>query len=146
VVSEKRQVQGVQAVLDFDVALIDVDPFFIHYTTYTNWMDRGLMGLLRAMGHPLHTLLEEGYGFPVVHCEIDFTAPAMLDDHLRLTTALKELGRTSMTVSYEFVRIEPDGRTTPLAHAETVHVCTDRATKRSRPLPDWLRALTARTK
>lgn len=131
--------EGRESVLEFDVALIDVDPFFIHYTTYTNWMDRGFMLLLKTLGHPLHTILEEGYGFPIVQCHIEYAAPANLDDHLRLTTRIQRLGRTSLVLAYDFTRLEPDGRQTPLVRAQTVHVCTDRATKRPRELPSWLR-------
>jgi YbgC/YbaW family acyl-CoA thioester hydrolase len=128
-----------QSIIEFDVALIDVDPFFIHYTAYTNWMDRGFMHLLKLLGHPLHTILAEGYGFPIVQCHLEFLAPANLDDHVRLTTAIARLGRTSVTISYDFARVEPDETLTPLVRAETVHVCTDKGTKRPRELPDWLR-------
>lgn len=139
--ADNIQTQQLQSIIEFDVALVDVDPFFIHYTTYTNWMDRGLMAILRVMNHPLREILEEGYGFPMVQCHVDFFAPANLDDHLRLTTTVKRLGRTSITFEYDFKLIEPDGASILLVHAETVHVCTDRATKRPMQLPDWLRAM-----
>lgn len=125
--------------LDFHVDLIDVDPFFIHYTAYTHWMDRGFMQLLREAGHPLHEIVGEGYGFPLVRCELEFRRPAHLDDHLRLVTEVKRLGRTSLTLGYEFYRL--DDQRAPvehLVHAESVHVCVDMASKRPRDLPPWL--------
>ncbi|RAQ95290.1 acyl-CoA thioesterase [Thermogemmatispora tikiterensis] len=131
-----------QAVQEFEVSLVDMDPFFIHYTAYTIWMDRGFLHLLKTLGHPLHTLFAEGYGFPVVHCQLDFWEPAALDERVRLTTALVRLGRTSLTVRYDFARMEADGSLTPLARGESVHVYTQRATRQAHELPAWLRALT----
>ncbi len=129
-----------RSVLEFDVSLIDMDPFFIHYTTYTNWMDRGFMQLFRTLGHPLHTIIAAGYGFPMVHCQLDFRQPAELDDHLHLTTAITRLGRSNLTVSYDFARVEADGTLTLLVHAESTHVYTRRATREAVELPAWLHA------
>ena len=129
-----------RSVIEFHVALIDMDPFFIHWSTYPNWMDRGFLDLLRVVGRPLNTIFAEGYGFPMVQLHADFRAPAHLDDLLRLTTAVAAVGKTSLTVGYEFARVEPDGALTPLVQARTVHVCTVRATMRPRPVPDWMRA------
>lgn len=95
----------------------------------------------KTLGHPLHTLFAEGYGFPVVHCQLDFWEPAALDERVRLTTALMRLGRTSLTVRYDFSRVEADGSLTPLARGESVHVYTQRATRQALELPPWLRAL-----
>ncbi|WP_376795044.1 acyl-CoA thioesterase [Thermogemmatispora sp.] len=130
-----------QAVQEFDVSLVDMDPFFIHYTAYSIWMDRGFLHLLKTLGHPLHTLFAEGYGFPVVHCQLDFWEPAALDERVRLTTALVRLGRTSLTVRYAFARVEANGSLTPLARGESVHVYTERATRQPHELPGWLRSL-----
>jgi YbgC/YbaW family acyl-CoA thioester hydrolase len=125
-------------VLDFNLALVDVDPWAIHYSRYTEWMDRGLMQLLRQVGHPLSRIMSEGYAFPVVSCRLDCLTPVGLDDRLRLLTAVGRLGRTSLTMSYRFTRLRPDGSEVLAAYGETVHVCVDRAARRPRPLPEWL--------
>jgi acyl-CoA thioester hydrolase len=132
-----------QVELLFDVALIDMDPFFIHYTAYPNWMDRGFMALLKGAGHPLGEIFAEGYGFPLVKCQVDYLAPARLDDRVRLSVWVSRLGTTSMTVSYAFDRLQPDGLAERLAQGETVHVCVASATRRPRPLPEWLRVAVA---
>jgi acyl-CoA thioester hydrolase len=129
--------------LVFDVALVDMDPFFIHFTAYTNWMDRGFMAFLKGAGHPLNRIFAEGYGFPLVKCQVEYRSPARLDDTVRLTVWVSRLGRTSMTVSYRFERLNPDASEDLLAEGETVHVCLESATKLPVPLPEWLREAAA---
>jgi acyl-CoA thioesterase FadM len=114
----------------------EVDVAQIHFTALYRWMDRSWCGWLDDVGHPFHRLLEDGPGIPIVHTWCTFRARVLLDDVLTLRTSAGGIGRTSFRSRHRFARGEE-----MVAEGELVHVCVDRVTRESVPVPGWLREL-----
>ena len=118
----------------FRVVMAEVDVAQIHFTNAYRWMDRGLSEWLAEIGHPFTQILQTGPGIPIVDSRCSFLGRIMLDDMIEQTTEIGGVGRTSFRSRHEFRR---DGET--VARGELVHVCVDRETRETTPVPDWLR-------
>lgn len=106
----------------------------IHFTALYRWMDRGLSEWLAAVGHSFTRLVEEGPGIPIVEARCRFLARVRLDDELVLRTWIAGIGRTSFRSRHAFRR---DGEL--VADGELVHVCVERVSRATVPVPAWLR-------
>lgn len=115
--------------------MAEVDAAQIHFTALFRWMDRGLSEWLAEVGHPFTRLLEEGPGIPIVDARCRFLARVGLDDELTLRTWMADAGSTSIRSRHEFRRGD-----VVVAEGRLVHVCVDRPTRATVPVPDWLRA------
>ncbi len=120
----------------FQVVMSEVDVAQIHFTNAYRWMDRGLSEWLAEVGHPFTRLLEEGPGIPIVDSRCSFLGRIMLDDMIDQRTDVTGVGRTSFRSRHVFER---NGEV--MARGELVHVCVDRETRETTPVPDWLRAV-----
>lgn len=120
----------------FRVVMSEVDVAQIHFTAVHRWMDRGLCEWLAEVGRPFVDLLETGPGIPIVETRCTFVGRIMLDDLIDQRTSIGGVGRTSFRSRHEFARAGE-----PMARAELVHVCVDRATREPVPVPAWLREL-----
>ena len=119
----------------FRVVMSEVDASQIHFTAIYRWMDRGLSEWLAEIGRPFTRILAEGPGIPIVDSRCAFLARIMLDDEIVLTTTVGGIGRTSFRSRHRFAR-----GSEVVARGELVHVCVDRVTRETVPVPDWLRA------
>ena len=106
----------------------------VYHANYLRYFERGRTEYLRERGLSVADLAERGYIFPVVHLEIDYRAPAVLDDLVRVETELLDMGKTSFTLGQQVVRAG-DGRV--LAAGRVTLVCASSAMK-ARRLPDEL--------
>lgn len=120
----------------FRIVMSEVDASQIHFTAFYRWMDRGLSEWLAAVGRPFTRLLVEGPGIPVVEARCRFLARVLLDDELTLRTYVAGAGRTSFRSRHDFTRDDE-----LVASGELVHVCVERATRATVPVPGWLREL-----
>jgi acyl-CoA thioester hydrolase len=118
----------------FRVVMSEVDAAQIHFTNAFRWMDRGLSEWLAEIGHPFTSVLETGPGIPIVDAHCAFLGRILLDDMVEQTTEVGGIGRTSFRSRHAFVR---DGEI--VARGELVHVCVDRETRATVPVPEWLR-------
>lgn len=118
----------------FRVVMSEVDVAQIHFTNVFRWMDRGLSEWLAEIGHPFTRVLETGPGIPIVDARCAFVGRILLDDVIDQTTEVGGVGRTSFRSRHVFAR---DGET--VAEGELVHVCVDRGTRATVPVPGWLR-------
>jgi acyl-CoA thioester hydrolase len=118
----------------FRVAMSEVDMAQIHFTAVHRWMDRGVCEWLREVGHPFTRLLEEGPGIPIVETRCRFLGRIMLDDEITQRTEVGGVGRTSFRTRHAFARAGE-----LVAEGELVHVCVERATRATVPVPGWLR-------
>ena len=92
----------------------------VYYANYLKFMERARTEWLRSLGFEQHALRDtHGVVFVVRRVEIDYLAPARLDDLLTLTTCLATATRTCLTVAQE---IAAD---TPLTRARVRLVCVD---------------------
>jgi YbgC/YbaW family acyl-CoA thioester hydrolase len=118
------------------IVMSEVDVAQIHFTTFYRWMDRGLSEWLAEVGYPFTRLLNEGPGIPIVESRCSFRSRVHLDDLITLETGVAGVGRTSFRSTHRFLRGEE-----LVGEGELVHVCVNRATRETVPVPDWLRTL-----
>ena len=118
----------------FRVAMAEVDVAQIHFTALHRWIDRGLSEWLAEAGHPFTRLLEEGPGVPIVNITTRIAGRILLDDVITQRTWIGLAGRTSFRTRHRFLRGEE-----LMAESELVHVCVDRVSRATVPVPDWLR-------
>jgi acyl-CoA thioester hydrolase len=118
----------------FRVVMSEVDVAQIHFTNLFRWMDRGFCEWLAEVDHPFTRLLETGPGIPIVDAHCSFQGRILLDDLIEQATEVGGIGRTSFRSRHTFTR---DGQT--VAQGELVHVCVDRQTRETVPVPGWLR-------
>ena len=119
----------------FRVVMSEVDVAQIHFTAVHRWMDRGLSEWLAEIGHPFTQLLETGPGIPIVETRCSFVGRIMLDDVIDQRSEIGGVGRTSFRSRHLCTR---GGET--MARGELVHVCVDRESRETVPVPDWIRA------
>lgn len=92
----------------------------VYYANYLKFMERARTEWLRSLGFDQHALREtHGVVFVVRRVEIDYFAPARLDDLLVVITQRTEMTRTCLTVAQEIVADQP------LTRARVQIVCID---------------------
>jgi 4-hydroxybenzoyl-CoA thioesterase len=128
----------------------DCDPAgIVFYPRFYAWMDNASHALARAMGIPREAMLPPGselLGLPVVGTQAQYLTPARMDDVLEVRTWVARVGRTSLSLRHEIVRIEPDGAETPVAHGreDRVLITNGPAGLQSRELSPQMREALAR--
>jgi 1,4-dihydroxy-2-naphthoyl-CoA hydrolase len=95
---------------------------------------------LQKSGFAWKDLLSSPYLLPVVHAEADYLAPITCGDPLDVKLTIASLGTSSITLHYTFC--DPS-RDLQVGRAEIIHVVVDRQTRKSVPIPDFLRAILA---
>ena len=74
----------------------------VYYANYLKFMERARTEWLRSLGYEQQVLREShGVVFVVRRVEIDYLAPARLDDLLTVTTDLADTTRTCLTVAQD---------------------------------------------
>jgi acyl-CoA thioester hydrolase len=76
----------------------------VYHANYLRYFERGRTEFMRERGLSVRELHEQGSIFPVVRLEIDYRAPAVHDDLLRVETCVLEVGKTSFTLGQQVVR------------------------------------------
>lgn len=110
----------------------------IYHANYLRYFERGRTEFLRERGLSVRELHEQGFIFPVVRLEIDYRAPALHDDLLRVETEVLEVGKTSFTLGQQVLR-SIDGKL--LADGRVTLVCVGPGMKAKRLPPELLRIL-----
>jgi 4-hydroxybenzoyl-CoA thioesterase len=97
----------------------DCDPAgIVFYPRFYAWMDTVSHVLAREMGVAREAMLPpsaELLGFPVVGTQAQYLTPARMDDVLEVRAWVARVGRTSLSLRHEILRIEEDGSETPVA-------------------------------
>lgn len=107
----------------------------VYHARYLHFMERARTDYLRCLGVEQSSLFdsdEEGLAFVVHRMEIDFRAPARMDDLLTIRTHTEKAGGAKMILQQA---IERDG--TPLASAKVIIAVVNRR-GRPRRLPEAL--------
>ncbi|MGZ5202508.1 MAG: tol-pal system-associated acyl-CoA thioesterase [Telluria sp.] len=108
----------------------------VFYANYLKFFERARTEWLRAAGIGQQELLDaEGAAFVVRNANIDYVAPARLDDEIKLTTTIQKLGRASVHFFQQAWRGEQ-----LLTTANVKVGCIDAKTMRPRSLPDAVAA------
>jgi acyl-CoA thioester hydrolase len=106
----------------------------VYHANYLKYFERGRTEFLRQRGLAVGELHRAGFIFPVIRMEIDFRAPALHDDLLRVETSVREVGKATFTVAQKVLR-PADGRL--LAEAMVILACIG-PTLRPKRLPTEL--------
>ncbi|KAF0215568.1 MAG: acyl-CoA thioester [Geobacteraceae bacterium] len=77
----------------------------VYYANYLHYFERGRTEFLRERGLSVRELHDRGFVFPVVRVEVDYRAPAVHDDLIRVETCVLEVRKTSFTVGQQVVRV-----------------------------------------
>lgn len=127
-------------VIDEYVRWSDVDSAgIIFYGAYVRFFEIAETELFRAAGLPYGEVFERfDIWLPRVHLECDFRYPPRLDDRLRVAAYFTSFGTSSIHINFDVLHI---GANRLAAVGHEVLVCISRATMKSQPLPDELRAL-----
>lgn len=77
----------------------------VYHANYVKFSERGRTEYLRALGYD-HNEIKKDYDLMLVirHMEIDYHAPAKLDDLIEIRTAVMSCGRTSINMKQDFYR------------------------------------------
>ncbi|HLA27953.1 MAG TPA: YbgC/FadM family acyl-CoA thioesterase [Syntrophales bacterium] len=81
----------------------------VYYGKYLRYLEQGRTEFLRARGLSVQALHEQGHLMPVTRLEIDYLAPAVLDDLIRVDTTVREITRATFTLGQRVIRVS-DGK------------------------------------
>jgi acyl-CoA thioester hydrolase len=110
----------------------------VYHANYLKFAERGRSEMLRSLGFPHRKLgSEDGVGFAVRRCSVDYLVPARLEDALTVDTMLGEVGAATLQLRQQIRR---DGQL--LADLDILVACIGRD-GRPRRLPSALRAVLA---
>lgn len=112
----------------------------VYHSNYISYMERARTEFLREHGLSVREMHDMGIIFPVVAIEVNFRAPARLDDLLEVRTQIAELRNSSFVAAQQVVRKE-DGKL--LVDAKVTLACVSPEIK-ARRLPSEIRELFTR--
>jgi acyl-CoA thioester hydrolase len=79
----------------------------VYHTSYLRFAERARTEMLRALGVAHAAMIaEQGLAFAVRRLEVDYLAPARLDDTLEVLTSIREVGGASLGAT-QVVRVTP---------------------------------------
>ena len=103
----------------------------VYYANYLKFAERARTEVLRSAGIDQSRLMDaEGVSFAVRRCQIEFDAPARLDDLLDVTTRVTDLGGASIAMHQVISRIDRD-----LVRLALDIACVDRSGRPARLPP-----------
>ena len=107
----------------------------VYHASYVNFMERSRTEWLRTFGYSNAGLMKElGVVFVVRSLKLDYLKPALLDDLVAVTSQIKEIGRSRVSIVQTVTR-EKD----LLVEGEVHLVCVDVKTFKPVSVPDVLR-------
>jgi acyl-CoA thioester hydrolase len=111
----------------------------VYYANYLRFLERARTEWLRQQGYSQQRLArEEGILFTVVSLEIEYRAPARLDDELEVSCEPRPQGQASLRFAQCIYRRTPGAERELLAEAHLRVACLDARTLRPRRLPAFL--------
>jgi acyl-CoA thioester hydrolase len=111
----------------------------VYHANYLRYLERGRTEFLRDRGLSVQAMHEAGIIFPVVAIEVNYRAPARLDDLLEVETTIVSVKNSSFVAGQRVLRKE-DGKL--LVEARVTLACVG-AEMRAQRLPKELRELLA---
>lgn len=112
----------------------------VYHGQYLNFAERGRTELLRHIGHQSSDLVEElGVMFVARYLDINYHAPAFLDDMLEVHTSIAELKNTSFTMRQSFYRPAGGKQGDKLAELLVTLVCVKKEDIKPVRVPEVLR-------
>ena len=90
----------------------------VYYATYLHYLEEGRVEFCRSRHINLVKLTLSGVSFVVKHIDIEYIAPARLEDKIKIFTRVKKIGTSSIQFSQKVVKNE-----ILLLQASVVWVC-----------------------
>ncbi|MBL8023771.1 MAG: acyl-CoA thioesterase [Elusimicrobia bacterium] len=119
--------------MDFRVSYADTDRMgVVYYANYLVLFERGRTEFMRELGIRYRDLEEKEIYLPVMETKVNYLAPAHYDDLIKIRSRITELGRASLTFSYELVNVD-SGK--PMAMGYTKHPFVNKSWKPVRVPP-----------
>jgi acyl-CoA thioester hydrolase len=113
----------------------------VYYANYLRFLERARTEWLRQLGHSQQRLREEGVLFTVVSLEIEYRAPARLDDELEVSCEPRSEGLASLRFAQSIWRRAAGAERELLAQASVRVACVDAHTLKPRRLPAFLKEM-----
>ncbi len=112
----------------------------VYYANYLRFLERARTEWLRARGHSQQALVREaGILFTVVSLQVDYRAPARLDDELEVSCQPQAEGMASLRFLQNIRRAAAAGVVAQLLLEAQVRVaCVDAKSLKPRRLPEFL--------
>ena len=114
----------------------------VYYANYLRFLERARTEWLRQYGHSQAELARSpGILFAVVSIQVDYRAPARLDDELEITCEPRPQGAVSLLFAqriYHARKGAPTHPSTALVEAQVHVACVDAASLKPRRLPQFL--------
>lgn len=108
----------------------------VFFSRYFEIAHSSLEAFFHHLGWGFAKVFSEGKdGFPLIHAEANYMAPARLGDTLEVALSLSRISESSFTVSYDFR--STDGK--PAARLSTNHVWVELKTFSKAPIPTELK-------
>ncbi len=119
------------------------DARVVYYPQYLDYCHHAFEDFLESgFGTSYATIFrEEHVGFPAVHLDVDYSAPSVFGDTLRIAVTCTHLGTKSLTLRYRIARAR-DG--VLCADARVTIACVAMQTFRAQEIPARFRAFFAR--
>lgn len=112
----------------------------VYNANYLKFAERGRTEFLRFTGFESRRIQQEkGMIFVVRHVEIDYLAPAFLDDWLRMETSIAEMKNSSFVMHQRVVRPDienPDLQPAIICDMRVTLVCVDTQTIKPVRMPE----------
>ncbi len=109
----------------------------MYYANYLKFAERARTDFLRNLQISQTDLVKKDNLFFVVKkCNIDYIAPALLDDLIEVSVEVTKLSNTSLTMQQVFKKNEKT-----LANIEVLIVCVDAISIRPKRIPENIRIL-----
>jgi len=107
----------------------------VYHASYVNFMERARTEWMREHGYTNAALMQEfGVVFVVRSMKLDYLKPALLDDLVRVTAKIVEIGRSRLNLHQTVLRGDE-----VLTEAEVHLVCVKLETFKPTAVPDVLR-------
>ena len=111
----------------------------VYYANYLRFLERARTEWLRARGYSQQALARDpGILFTVVSLQVDYRAPARLDDMLTISCEPQAEGMASLRFLQRIYRTESGAPGQLLVEANVRVACVDARTLRPRRPPDFL--------
>ena len=114
----------------------------VYYANYLRFLERARTEWLRQYGHSQAELARSpGILFAVVSIQVDYRAPARLDDELEITCEPRPQGAASLLFAQRIYHAHKAGAAhsrNALLEAQVRVACVDAASLRPRRLPQFL--------
>jgi acyl-CoA thioester hydrolase len=118
----------------------------VYHSNYLKFAERGRTEVLRDLGVEHRSLMNsEGLAFAVRRCEVDYLAPARLDDELEVRTTLQGLGNASLDLRQTIWRREDQRELARLMVRLAIINREGRPTRMPPQIMDVLRPLAGKT-